>query len=173
MNTFSLQHPNTRGFLKEYIFYKIAKNFDLISLRYFFVNLTINGQNKGIYALEEHFSKYLIENNNRREGPILKFDESHTWENELKFRNSKMDKWNLGGSFKSANVTSFENLSSLDKNPQQHELHLTGISLLSDFQSEEKLLMSLTLINGQLFYYVTLGSQHGTRWHNVRFTITQ
>ena len=173
MNTFSLQHPKTRNYLKEKIFYSLAQKLNIISLRYQFVNVTINGQNKGIYALEEHFSKYLIENNNRREGPILKFDESHTWESELKFRNSKMDMWNLSGSFKSANVTSFENLNSLAaKNPQQHELHLTGISLLSDFQSGRKEAVDVFDPDqwAKLFALCDItGSQHGTRWHNVRF----
>ena len=42
--------------------------------------LFLNGKNLGIYALEEHFDKALIESNKFREGPILKFDESILWE---------------------------------------------------------------------------------------------
>ena len=173
MNTFSLQHPKTRNYLKEKIFYSLAQKLNLISLRYHFVNLTINGQNKGIYALEEHFSKNLIENNKRREGPILKFDESTTWNNELKFRNLKMEKWNSDGSFNSSNVTSFENLNSLAaKNPHQYELYLTGISLLNDFQSGRKNVVDVFNIDqwAKLFALCDItGSQHGVRWHNVRF----
>ena len=32
---------------------------------------TVNGENLGIYFLEEQHSKQLIENNKRREGPII------------------------------------------------------------------------------------------------------
>ena len=43
----------------------------------------INGVNKGVYALEEHFDKRLLEYRNRREGPIVKFDESGIWQARL------------------------------------------------------------------------------------------
>ena len=76
MKSFSVQDPATRGFLNEWYFHKLLENEGLISLRYRFVNIIENGVNKGIYAVEESFDKNLIEANNRREAPILKFDES-------------------------------------------------------------------------------------------------
>ena len=36
-----------------------------------------NGRDLGIYALEEHFEKRLIEHNRMREGPIVRFGRSH------------------------------------------------------------------------------------------------
>ena len=44
-------------------------------LRYKFVTVNINGKRFGTYALEEHFSKLLVENSGFREGPILKISE--------------------------------------------------------------------------------------------------
>ena len=52
----------------------------LPSLRYEFRPLILNGKNLGIYALEEHFDKILVESNKFREGPILKFSEDKLWE---------------------------------------------------------------------------------------------
>jgi hypothetical protein len=52
-----------------------------LSLRYNFIEVILNGKNLGIYALEEHFDKRLLEHNNRREGPIIKFDETN-WQME-------------------------------------------------------------------------------------------
>jgi hypothetical protein len=43
----------------------------LISLRYDYLDVTINGKHFPVYALEENFDKRLIENNRRREGPIF------------------------------------------------------------------------------------------------------
>ncbi len=42
--------------------------------------MKVNGERRGIYAYEEHFAKHLIESRNRREGPIIKFDETAIWE---------------------------------------------------------------------------------------------
>lgn len=72
MSRFSLMNPETRAHIHEWIFQKILRYEGLISLRYDFVKLILNGKNLGIYAIEEFFDKYLIENNQRREGLIVK-----------------------------------------------------------------------------------------------------
>lgn len=79
MKRFSLHHPQTREYIFEWLFYRALRLEGLIALRYEFVNVTINGKDRGLYALEESFEKRLLENNTRREGPILKFDETNWW----------------------------------------------------------------------------------------------
>src|SRR5262245_1985592 len=79
MKNFSLQHPKTRRFVYEWVFHQALEREDIIPLRYDFVEVTINGKDLGVYALEEHFDKRLVEHQRRREGPILKFDESLHW----------------------------------------------------------------------------------------------
>jgi len=74
MSKFSLSSPETRGHIHEWIFQKFLKSEGLISLRYKFVNVFLNGKKLGIYALEEFFDKRLIENNELREGLLLKPD---------------------------------------------------------------------------------------------------
>ena len=44
-----------------------------------FVNVVLNGQAKGIYALEEGFSKELFEAQQRREGFIMRYNENLLW----------------------------------------------------------------------------------------------
>lgn len=75
MKEFSIQLPRTRGYLNEWVFHQFLKYNDFIALRYNFIQVHINGKDLGIYALEEHFDKRLIENNKRREGPVLKLSE--------------------------------------------------------------------------------------------------
>jgi hypothetical protein len=85
MRYFSLQDPQTRMNTNEWFFMQILKQEQLIALRYNFVDVSINGDHIGVYAIEEHFSKELIENNNRREGPILKFSEDRVWLDKLNY----------------------------------------------------------------------------------------
>ena len=54
--------------MNEWFLHQFVAYSGLLALRYDFVQLYLNGDNLGIYALEEHFEKELIENNNRREG---------------------------------------------------------------------------------------------------------
>jgi len=74
MKKFAIQHPKTRNYVNEWLLHKMFQKEGLISLRYNFVNVTINGRNSGIYAMEENMHKNLIENNNLKEGPIFRFD---------------------------------------------------------------------------------------------------
>lgn len=79
MRKFSLQTPKTRNYINEWIFHKLMKYENLPSLRYKFVPLILNGNNYGIYALEEHFDKILIESNKFKEGPIIRLDDNILW----------------------------------------------------------------------------------------------
>ena len=65
LEEFSIQKPITRNYVYEYIFHKFLEFNGLISLKYFFVNLSLNDTNQGIYAVEEGFSKELIERNKK------------------------------------------------------------------------------------------------------------
>ena len=79
MSTFSIQDPATRSDTLEWAFLTNLKEEGCISVRYNFVNLIINGKKMGIYALEEHFSKEMLEANQRRLGVIGYFDDYFFW----------------------------------------------------------------------------------------------
>ncbi|MBG6128546.1 hypothetical protein IWQ47_000764 [Aquimarina sp. EL_43] len=99
MSKFSIQHPKVRNYEWEWLFQKVIKNNDLIGLRYDFINVDIEIKEKdsiqtiplGIMAIEESFDKRLIENNKRREGIILSFDESLLWEDRKKSSDLKLN----------------------------------------------------------------------------------
>lgn len=80
MRKFSLQHPITRAYEAEILFLHALKREDLLVPRYFFVKVFVNGKNIGIMGLEEHMAKELLESQNRKEGPILKFDDNRYWQ---------------------------------------------------------------------------------------------
>ena len=69
MKKFSIQKPRIRNYIHEWIFHELSKKEGIIKIRYDFINLSINGDDKGLYVLEEGFGKELIERNKRRNGP--------------------------------------------------------------------------------------------------------
>ena len=76
LEEFSVQKPITRNYIYEFIFHKSLEFNNLISLKYFFINFSTNDTDQGIYAVEEGFSKELIERNKKRNGPIFGLEES-------------------------------------------------------------------------------------------------
>jgi hypothetical protein len=80
MRRFSLQHPKTRDYQYERMFFETVRLFDVLTPRYRYVYLIQNGRDQGIMALEEHFSKELLESLGRCEGVIIRFDESLYWQ---------------------------------------------------------------------------------------------
>ncbi len=80
MRKFSIQHPLTRGYVYEALFHKVMHDLGVISLRYDFIDVSINGESIGVMALEEHFTKEMLEYNERKEGIILKFTDKNMWD---------------------------------------------------------------------------------------------
>ena len=76
MKRFSIQNPEERLYEGAIIFFEALRREGVLTPRYFFTDLTVNGKNIGIMAVEEHFSKELLESQGRKEGVILKYDES-------------------------------------------------------------------------------------------------
>ena len=71
LEEFSIQKPIARNYIYEYIFQKLSKESKIISLDYSLVNFFVNGIDRGIFVIEEGFSKELLEKNGKRNGPIF------------------------------------------------------------------------------------------------------
>ncbi|GHV54309.1 hypothetical protein FACS1894216_14070 [Synergistales bacterium] len=76
MQKFSIQPPATRNYISEYLIYECYRDQGGVALRYDFTDVYINGEYKGVYALEEFMEKRVIEHSQKREGPIVKYDEN-------------------------------------------------------------------------------------------------
>jgi hypothetical protein len=64
-------HPQTRLFLSSWVCNEFYKMEDFVNIKYDFVDIKINGENKGIYVLEEWFDKPMIEKSGNRTGIIF------------------------------------------------------------------------------------------------------
>jgi hypothetical protein len=71
MQEFKLLPPHSRHHVVEWVGHALENKEGLIALRYFFIEATLNGDDLGVYAIEEHFNKELLDNRKAREGIIF------------------------------------------------------------------------------------------------------
>ena len=172
MKKFSVHRPETRAGVSEYLIQKFYREQGGISLRYDFVDVFVNGEYWGVYALEEFFDKRLVEHASRREGPIIKVNERYLWERRA-FFSPKIENWDL--SMRSENrFIDFDvfavNLTlenpALDRQTGYAitQLHKVvngdaGVEAVFDLDMAARYFAALDLFN----------SCHGNIWHNMRY----
>lgn len=169
MTSFSIQAPETRNNLNDWLFLQVLKEHGVISTRYDFIDVTINGEHKGIFALEETFTKEMLEYNHRREAPILKFNEDKLWRDTVDNPQS-----NIQGDpkyFRESPVEAFE-WNKTKNNETLFSEFLRAQQKLVDWR-EGKLASEKVFDYDTWATYLALsnifGSTHGVVWHNLRF----
>ncbi len=80
MKVFSVHNSKSRDHLSEWVFHEMLKQEDVLTTKYDYVEVALNGESLGVYAYEEHFLKQLLQSQNRSEGPILKISEDAHWQ---------------------------------------------------------------------------------------------
>lgn len=80
LRTFSIMAPSTRNFMDEWFLHEVMHDQDVMTTRFDYTPVEINGEDMGVYAIEEHFTEDLIVHNLRTLGPILKINEDGIWE---------------------------------------------------------------------------------------------
>ena len=146
MSSFSLQDPRTRKGTDEWLYINSLLEEDCMAVRYNFVNLEINGRPMGVYAVQEHFSKELIEANQRRVGVILSFSEYLLWKKFPPYSSSNIQ-WNT--LFKSSKINS-RNTKRIFENDSLIQQHDNATNLLRALQEE-------TLAPSKIFCAESLG----------------
>lgn len=96
MKIFSLMHPGTRNYIYEWIYHQLLTDEGIATIRYSFINLRVNGEKWGIYAVEENFASELLGHNELPDGPIVGFNPDLYWHARLNgFDHKKLDMENL------------------------------------------------------------------------------
>jgi hypothetical protein len=172
LTRFSLHHPATRNYVTEWLYHRALAREDIVSLRYEFVDVTLNGKDLGIYALEEHFEKELIERNRRREGPILRLDEELMWrEAHHQVRRFMGAQASGYGAYEASAVDGFKS-GRLLADPVAAAAFAKAAGLLEAFRRGELATSDVFDVERLAkFFALTdlLGAEHGARWHNLRF----
>lgn len=162
MKVFSIQNPKTRNHTNEWVFHRVLKKVGLIGLRYEFINVIFNGKDLGLYAIEEHFDKRLIENNKRKDGPIIKFSENMFW--HYKNNDNKSDEF----IYLNSKIDGYKNRTAKDN----EALYRKAITILKLYREEKISFSNAFDLNTFAKHYAIshlFGAVHGLRWHNRRF----
>ncbi|MDA3817700.1 MAG: right-handed parallel beta-helix repeat-containing protein [Prolixibacteraceae bacterium] len=169
MTNFSIQTPKARNFQHEWVLHKMLLNNDLLTTRFGFTPVYVNGVSKGIYAWEEHFAKQLVESSNRREGPIVRFDESMVWD-IVNLANKNDSAYSIPY-FETVKITPFKQGSVLKKPLLKSEFS-EALSLMHQMQfrkSDVSDIFDIHTLAGFFAYNLLNEAYHGLAWHNIRY----
>lgn len=173
-NKFSVQTAAARNYMGEWMFHHLLKKKDVIALRYSFLNVAvkINGEkqaqsmynNVGVMAFEEGFTKYLLENNRRKESVILKIDESLGWEDFKKG----------GRNFSSATLPiSAFGMNKILKDSTKYKQFIQAKDMLHSYYLSKKAPPSSIFDYDKFAYWDAVATYtagtHGHALHNQRF----
>ncbi|MEO1625323.1 MAG: CotH kinase family protein [Bacteroidota bacterium] len=175
LRLFSLHSPKARAHLMEWILHRLFEKEDVLTTRYDFVQLALNEDHLGVYAIEEHFDKVLLEYKHRREGPIVKFTEEGFWAGLKR----SMRQFDAVDHELNQTVVEMENA---DIRPFNEKQTLANPRLAEAFEAAQKALQQYRYglkTTAELFdldllarFYALcdlMGAYHGLAWHNQRF----
>ena len=168
MKSFSVQSPHTRAFLKEWFFHEVFTDLGLLTTRYEISPLKLNGNNLGLFAIEEHFDKQLIESKSRREGPILKIDEGGFWELNLA-SNTKQVRYSVPY-YQAAAIQPFKQKRTI-KNERLKQKFVIAQNMMYQYKNSKGNMADVFDMEALAMYHVLYdlgGIDHGQTWHNQR-----
>lgn len=169
LKSFSLQSPKVRDNLNEWLLHEVALKEGLLATRMEYVPVAINGKFIGVYNLEEHFLKQLVESKKRREGPILKFSEDAFWECNLFYNKTKIEP--KKPFYEPAVIEPFNAKKTLKKENLRDQF-LIAQNLMNNYKNGSKSLDKIIDIErfAKMYALLDLGNaSHSLHWHNQRY----
>jgi hypothetical protein len=160
MSRFSIQSPEMRFFLHEWVYHKMLEGEGILTTNYDFCNVTINEISMGVYAIEEHFTKSLLERYGVNQGAIIKYDETPFFDKVHFGKNQSL-------AIEDCSLKFYEPFGKLDSIQARRVKRLvngyTSNSLpLDSIFDTDKLAKFFAIVDLNKTY-------HSIRWHNMRW----
>ncbi len=172
---FSFHTPEARSFLHEWLLHKLFEQEDVLTTKYDFVIVKLNGKNLGIYAFEEHFDKVLVERQQRREGPIVRFSEDGFWaaikRNSTQHGSNDFNLEQITRKPEGAEIKPFQD-AQIVKSPVLKNQFEIAQNLLYQYKYNIQKAEEIFDIERMAKYYAicdAMNAYHGIAWHNQRF----
>ncbi len=165
MRTFSIQDPVRSAFIYEWILHEAFRREGLLAPRYEFIDVSINGRSVGILALEESFGKEMLESQNRREGPIIRFSEDLLWASTANAGTYQAE------TFYASEVDAFGSMKTHD-DPVLRDQFSIASALLRGFRDQQLTVAEAFDIEKTATCFALidlLSGLHANRWKNIRF----
>ncbi|MDA9808765.1 CotH kinase family protein [Flavobacteriales bacterium] len=170
MSSFSIQDPKTRNYIYESVFQRFFNEDNFLHLNYFFLLVKINGENKGVYALEEFFNIELLSKCNKLKAPIIKISEDNLYVDDNCTHCKTFDE--LSNELYLKNNIECYSKKTILSDLNQRKLFKEARNLLNKFREGElptskvfdtKVLSKIYAISD------LLGGPHALFWNNSRF----
>lgn len=171
MKRFSLQHPGTRNYLCDWFFHQLMKGEGIIALRYGFCKVSLNDEDLGVYAYEEHFGPELLEHNGRLPGPIVRFDPGLFWLHRTQGLEGEAKVDDAYGAYQAANLDAFST-DDIAGDPRQKKLYEQAIALMDGFRrgrSKASEVFDVERTGKRLAMLDLVGGHHSMDWSDVKF----
>lgn len=170
MTRFTLQHPGTRAYAYEWVYHQWLKYENILHLRYFFLNVFVNDEDWGIYALEEHFSNELLRYNRKMPAPILRFNPDMYWHGRISEKNKTYIDEQFT-SFQSSFIEAY-NQEELLKSIEGQNILNKSVQLLELFRRRKITTSQAFDIEKMAKFHAIIdliGGQHSLDWSDVKY----
>ena len=169
MKKFSLMKPQMGNYMSDWLLHRMLSYKGLIAPRFDFVEVVINGKSLGIYIFEEHFGKRMLENHQRREGPIIRFADNIMY--RTLYRHPKDEETYRESQIWWASIDAYDT-KKLMENTQLYDDFKKSKNLLEAFRQKE-LKASEVFDTEKLAYLIAVegvfGHRHSSLLANIRF----
>ncbi len=162
---FSIQGMHTRAYFSEWLFHELLGYEGLVRLQYEYIPITINGIDSfsGVYAFESHFRSEILKNQNKKVGPILKFNEDKFWD----YKNKAGKGQDRDSLIRTISKIQLTNKKGFNKKDGVKAKEMLGAYIHQKVKAEEVFDMK----KWAKFMTVNafMSGKHALRWHNLRF----
>ncbi|MFK8038254.1 MAG: CotH kinase family protein [Crocinitomicaceae bacterium] len=161
LQVFSIQNPESRGFLNSYVYHHLLKQEGILSNEFRFTEVFVNGNSWGIYCIEEHLSQRMITSQNKPNGLLLKFTD-HSFFNADEGSNSN-------GLIKQAKIKLYPNIKKGDV--YNHEARIAK-EIMRNYQHRiDSSYVNFNATQTGLYYALCdlAAAYHAMGWINIRF----
>lgn len=170
MKRFSLQHPGTRNYLYEWLHQHLMRGEGIVALRYGFLRLEFNGEDRGVYAYEEHFDPGLLEANDRVKGPLFRFDPALFWQHRLNEMNAR--RFDEPFAFEQAAAIDAYGTGDLEKDPAARAHFEEAVALMNAYRDGSRPLSEVFHVDRvarRLALLDLLGGYRSLDWSDAKF----
>ncbi len=162
---FSIQGMHTRAYFSEWLFHELLGYEGLVRLQYEYIPITVNGIDSfsGVYAFESHFRSEILKNQNKKVGPILKFNEDKFWD----YKNKAGKGQDRDSLIRTISKIQLTNKKGFNKKDGAKAKEMLRAYIHQKVKAEEVFDMK----KWAKFMTVNafMSGKHALRWHNLRF----
>lgn len=165
MKEFAVMSPRRRNLLGQWFIRKVFQKEGLIARKYEFVKIIINGEDKGIYVIDERYDNNMLTRNQRKEGPVIKIEQSPIFIDQI---NSNIDRDNY---YLALDYTAFD-LDSLLEDEVTKQQFLNAKYIIEEFRLgnlKTSTVFDIDLLAKWFAISDVMGAWHGFGWANMRF----